>query len=122
MAGRATALTVALGAALIAGVVAAGTAAVAARVGGAPWVAEAAVRVPVLDGVPLLDVDQVLADVRADAGEGGGAAAPRLTVVRGAHWNQIVVEARAADRAVALAAAERAIEPARRRSGSEGEQ
>ena len=74
-----------------------------------------AVRVPVLDGVPLLDPDKVRADVASDA-ERAGAVGAAISVRAGAHWNEVVVEVRAADADTARRLVAETLAPARDRT------
>lgn len=100
MAGRGTPLVGAVAGAIAAGIVAAASAWLVGLVVSPGAQATGAVRVPVLDGVPLLDVDKVRAEMEADA-----ARIERdsfeISVANGSHWNQVVVAAHAATRAAA---------------------
>lgn len=107
-------------AAAVGGGVLAGALAFAAAFGfqhvAAPGVlARGAVRVPVLDGVPLLDVDKVRADVASDAAAAGAGGAA-ISIRPGAHWNEVVVEARAADADTARRLVTTTLAPARDRA------
>ncbi|MBK7971931.1 MAG: hypothetical protein IPK07_01015 [Deltaproteobacteria bacterium] len=116
MAGRASGIAAALVGGLCAGALAAAVAFGAGRVLAPGVVARGAVRVPVLDGVPLLDVDKVRAEVAGDAEQAGTAGAAAISVRLGAHWNEVVVEARAADADTARRLVAATLAPARDRA------
>lgn len=114
-AGGRRAVASAIGGGVLAGALAF-AAAFAFQHGTAPGVvARGAVRVPVLDGVPLLDVDKVRADVASDAAEAGTAGAS-ISVRMGTHWNEVIVEARAADADTARRLVTSTLAPARDRA------
>ena len=116
MAGRASGVAAALVGGLCAGALAAAVAFGAGRVLAPGVVARGAVRVPVLDGVPLLDVDKVRAEVAGDTEQAGTAGAAAISVRLGAHWNEVVVEARAADADTARRLVTATLAPARDRA------
>lgn len=114
MAGRFSAVVQLLAGGIAAGLVAALSAWVVGLVVAPGAQATGAVRVPVLDGVPLLDVDKVRAEMEADAVRIERDAFA-ISVVSGGHWNQVVVAAHAATAAAAEKLVREVLESARAR-------